>query len=234
VEGGLHAGSLLKVNGREVPDDAWDRAATKDGEYGGNAWESGGGRKSAGGKGQGAAMGGAGKSERYVWYGEHSNIDAPRDGYETGDDFLGGVGACSTDDFITWRNEGVMLHYTNITDMVYGSAGPFVVERPKVLYNNDTKKYERGRANRGSAAAAARRCGTKLLLGLCCCRRRRPPPTTHPLLSRSPLFRARSHRYVMWMTVDDVAKTLGLAGVAVSDYPNGPFDFVRTVRARSC
>ncbi|GMH67720.1 hypothetical protein TrRE_jg6907, partial [Triparma retinervis] len=113
-------------------------------------------------------------SDRYYWYGEHTNTEGSRDGYDNGADMQGGVGACSTDDFVTWRNEGIMFHYTNITDMVTGTNGPFVVERPKVLYNNVTKKY------------------------------------------------------VMWMGIDDTARTLGLAGVAVSDYPNGPFDFIRS------
>jgi len=158
--GGLYAGSLLKMKGKEVGDDARDRSATSDGPHGGNAWTSGDPSR--------------GETQRYMWYGEHTNIDAARDGYETGGDFAGGVAACSTNDFITWKNEGIMLHYTNITDMVFGKAGPFVVERPKVLFNNATQKY------------------------------------------------------VMWMTIDDVGKTLGLAGVAVSDYADGPFDFVRS------
>lgn len=28
----------------------------------------------------------------------------------------GGIGACSTVDFITWRNEGIMQHFANLTD----------------------------------------------------------------------------------------------------------------------
>jgi hypothetical protein len=42
------------------------------------------------------------------------------------------VAACSTDDFVTWRFEGIVLHYANLTDMVLGTQGPFHVERPKV------------------------------------------------------------------------------------------------------
>mgnify|MGYP006242862787 FL=1 len=29
----------------------------------------------------------------------------------------GGVGACSTDDLIEWKREGIALHYANLTDM---------------------------------------------------------------------------------------------------------------------
>ncbi|GMH83814.1 hypothetical protein TL16_g09723 [Triparma laevis f. inornata] len=162
--GGLSAGALLKVKNAKgsttVGENLKDKAASKDGPYGGNAWDSG--------------SDNGGKTERYFWYGEHTNNEAARDGFDTSSDMQGGVGACSTDDFVTWKNEGIMFHYSNITDMVYGTGGPFTVERPKVLYNNATNKY------------------------------------------------------VMWMTLDDTAKTLGLAGVAVSSHPNGPFDFVRS------
>ncbi|GMI11724.1 hypothetical protein TrVE_jg8603 [Triparma verrucosa] len=162
--GGLSAGALLKVKREKgttvVGENIKDRAASKDGPYGGDTWDSGSDNR--------------GKTERYYWYGEHTNDDAGRAGFVSTSDMKGGVGACSTDDFVTWKNEGIMFHYSNITDMVFGTAGPFNVERPKVLYNNATKKY------------------------------------------------------VMWMTLDDAAKTLGLAGVAVSSYPDGPFDFVRS------
>ena len=75
---------------------------------------------------------------------------------------------------ITWKHEGAALHFVNLTDMVNGSTGPLRAEKPKVLYNNSTKKY------------------------------------------------------VMWMVLDNGIRDLGMAGVAVSDYHNGPFDFVRS------
>jgi len=110
---------------------------------------------------------GDGKTGQYFWYGEHD--------YEEGiDEFKGGVVACSTDDFITWKFEGIMLHYANLTDMVYASQGPFHVERPKVLFNEYTNKY------------------------------------------------------IMWMSVNNENHTLGLAGIAISDYRNGPYDFIRS------
>lgn len=105
--------------------------------------------------------------DTFIWYGEHDHYSDPRE-------LSGAVMACSTQDFVTWRNEGAMLHYSNITDMVDGSSGPLRVEKPKVLYNNSTLKY------------------------------------------------------VMWMIVDNGVRELGMAGVAVSDYPNGPFEFVRS------
>jgi hypothetical protein len=75
---------------------------------------------------------------------------------------------------ITWKHEGAALHFVNLTDMVNGSTGPLRAEKPKVLYNNSTKKY------------------------------------------------------VMWMVLDNGIRDLGMAGVSVSDYHNGPFDFVRS------
>jgi len=116
---------------------------------------------------------GYGMLNTYVWYGEHDNFQGGRDeGYLFGDDMRGGVAACSTQDFITWKNEGIMLNYANLTDTARGSNGPFHIERPKVIFNNSTKTY------------------------------------------------------VMWMTIENKSNDLGMAAVAVSDYPDGPFDFV--------
>ena len=111
-----------------------------------------------------------GKTGRYYWYGEHHDS-------EDGRDFLrGSVVSCSTTDFINWRNEGTMLHFSNLTDNANPSlsSADLVVERPKVIYNEATKQY------------------------------------------------------VMWMHLDDRFNLRRLAAVAVSDYPNGPFTFVRS------
>ena len=111
---------------------------------------------------------------RYFWYREHYN----KDEFERADyitkDHLGGVAVCSTTDLVKWKNEGIMLHYANLTDMVSGSSGPFHVERPSVLFNNQTQKY------------------------------------------------------VMWMIIDNNNRSLAMAGVATSDFPNGPFTLARS------
>ena len=39
------------------------------------------------------------------------------------------------------QNEGTMLHFTNVSDMVQGRSGPFRLQQPQVLYNELTKKY---------------------------------------------------------------------------------------------
>ena len=176
--GGLKAGALLYVAGTKVSDETLrtvvtsqtvDHATAADHVLPSarhQAW-------SFGARGDGATdLNGnhnadAGSSGTYYWYGEHSfKAGAAHE--------LGGIACASTDDLVTWRNEGIMLHYANITDMVYGTKGPFVVERPKVIYNAKTSKY------------------------------------------------------VMWLNIDNEERTLGLAGVAISDYANGPFDFLRS------
>ena len=77
---------------------------------------------------------------KYFWYRETYNKDFHRDGFTTEKHF-GGVAACSTTDFKKWKNEGIMLHYVNLTDMVSGSPGPFHIERPYVLFSKKTQKF---------------------------------------------------------------------------------------------
>eukprot|EP00984_Skeletonema_dohrnii_P017050 scaffold7682_cov137-Skeletonema_dohrnii-CCMP3373.AAC.4 len=107
------------------------------------------------------------RPDTYTWYGEHDYNKDPSS-------LTGGIMACSTQDFVTWKNEGVMLNFANLTDMVDESSNVLRAERPKVLYNNSTQKY------------------------------------------------------VMWMIIDNGTRELGMAGVAVSDYHSGPFEFVRS------
>lgn len=47
------------------------------------------------------------------------------------------MGACSTDDFVDWRFEGIMLHFSNVSDMVLGRApeGGMGVQQPKASIN---------------------------------------------------------------------------------------------------
>jgi len=66
------------------------------------------------------------------------------------------------------------LNYSNLTNMVLGSTGPFHAERPKVIYN------------------------------------------------------AKTGKYIMWMVIDNEERTLAMSGVAISDYANGPFNFIRS------
>eukprot|EP00501_MAST-03F_sp_TOSAG23-6_P002165 GSMAST32.ASY1.ANO1.2265.1 assembled CDS len=81
------------------------------------------------------------KSGKFYWYGEHQNPAGVASEYHN----RGGIGACSTTDFIHWENEGEMLHYSNISDPLGlfppPSSTPLQASKPKVLYNPTTKKY---------------------------------------------------------------------------------------------
>ncbi|KAH7566702.1 hypothetical protein JRO89_XS08G0218800 [Xanthoceras sorbifolium] len=86
-----------------------------------------------------------------------------------------GVGCYSSKDLWTWKNEGIVLpaEETNETHDLHKSN---VLERPKVVYNENTGKY------------------------------------------------------VMWMHIDDCNYTKASVGVAISDYPTGPFDYLYSKR----
>lgn len=54
---------------------------------------------------------------------------------------IGGVGACSTTDDMEWRNEGIMLHFVNLTDPFGAALGYLLADRPKVVFNPKTKQF---------------------------------------------------------------------------------------------
>lgn len=55
----------------------------------------------------------------HYWYGEHDAPHGPlQDGSAPPAWLEGGIGACSTDDLISWKREGVALHFANLSDMV--------------------------------------------------------------------------------------------------------------------
>ena len=102
-------------------------------------------------------------SETYYWYGEYR----PASGWHAS-----GVSCYSSKNLYNWKFEGVVL-----SDSSTNSAGNTpVLERPKVIYNESTKKY------------------------------------------------------VMWMHIDYSDYSLANAGVAVSDSPTGPFEYLRNER----
>ncbi|RDY07288.1 hypothetical protein CR513_08617, partial [Mucuna pruriens] len=116
------------------------------------------------------------RSSTYYWYGEykdgptyhaHKRASARVD--------IIGVGCYSSKDLWTWKHEGIVLaaEETNGTHDLYKSN---VLERPKVIYNEKTRKY------------------------------------------------------VMWMHIDDANYTKAAVGVAISDTPDGPFDYLGSER----
>jgi hypothetical protein len=69
--------------------------------------------------------------KRWYWYGESKKTS-------TLDDH--GVNLYSSDTIAgPWKNEGQVFHQQDIT--MAGVQGPFIVERPKVIYNANTKQF---------------------------------------------------------------------------------------------
>lgn len=86
-----------------------------------------------------------------------------------------GVGCYSSKNLWTWKNEGIVLTAEE-QDETHDLHKSNVLERPKVIYNDNTKKY------------------------------------------------------VMWMHIDDTNYTKASVGVAISDSPTGPFDYLFSKR----
>ncbi|GMH24050.1 hypothetical protein Nepgr_025893 [Nepenthes gracilis] len=120
------------------------------------------------------------RSRMYYWYGEYKDgptYHAHKKGAARVD--IIGVGCYSSKDLWKWKNEGVVLaaEKTNETHDLHKSN---VLERPKVIYNENTRKY------------------------------------------------------VMWMHVDSANYTKASVGVAVSDSPTGPFNYLHSKRPHGC
>lgn len=107
----------------------------------------------------------------YYWYGEH------KIGGELGNKAQVGVGCYSSTDLSNWKNEGIALK-VNEKDSLNDIFKGCILERPKVIFNQKTKKF------------------------------------------------------VMWFHLELKGKGYDAArsGVAVSDYPAGPFAFVKSFR----
>lgn len=108
----------------------------------------------------------------YYWYGEYKDgptYHAHKKGAARVD--VIGVGCYSSKDLWTWKNEGIVLAAEE-NDETHDLHKSNVLERPKVLYNDKTRKY------------------------------------------------------VMWMHIDSVNYTKAHVGVAISDHPNGPFEYL--------
>ncbi|KAH6814873.1 Arabinanase/levansucrase/invertase [Perilla frutescens var. frutescens] len=117
-----------------------------------------------------------GTSTNYYWYGEFKNGRTYHaQGSNTARVDVIGVSCYSSKNLWEWKFEGIVLHSEkmNVSHDLHLSN---VLERPKVIYNEETKKY------------------------------------------------------VMWFHVDNAAYTKAAAGVAVSDSPTGPFEYLHSVR----
>ncbi|KAG4169414.1 hypothetical protein ERO13_A12G077500v2 [Gossypium hirsutum] len=116
------------------------------------------------------------RSSAYYWYGEYKDgptYHAHKKGAARVD--IIGVGCYSSKDLWTWKNEGIVLTAEELNE-THDLHKSNVLERPKVIYNENTGKY------------------------------------------------------VMWMHIDDANYTKAAVGIAVSDYPTGPFDYLGSQR----
>lgn len=115
----------------------------------------------------------------YYWYGEYKgdstywNPKVPS--WECYRTETGGVSCYSSKDLYNWKFEGVVLE-PNLNDTTSDLHPSGVLERPKVIYNETTKKF------------------------------------------------------VMWLHVDSHNYAKAAAGVAVSDTPNGKFEYLGSMR----
>lgn len=81
------------------------------------------------------------KSRMYYWYGEYKNSPtyrAPGKGVARVD--VIGVGCYSSDDLRTWKNEGLVLKAED-KNRAHDLHNSNVLERPKVIYNEKSRKY---------------------------------------------------------------------------------------------
>ena len=79
----------------------------------------------------------------YYWYGEYkgdSTYRAPGVGWDCYRTAAGGVACYSSKNLHTWKFEGVVLK-PNLTDPTSDIHPSMVIERPKVVYNDRTKKF---------------------------------------------------------------------------------------------
>ena len=118
----------------------------------------------------------------YYWYGENKEADTyeylnkKKDGTQrlVARTDVVGVSCYSSKDLLNWKNEGVVLESVN--ESTHDLYVKNVLERPKVVYNDTTKKY------------------------------------------------------VMWMHIDTANYQYARAGVAISDSPTGPFEYLYSIR----
>ncbi|KAJ1461354.1 hypothetical protein M885DRAFT_457457 [Pelagophyceae sp. CCMP2097] len=146
--------------------------------------------------------------ETHFWYGEH---DAPQGPSNVGDAappwLAGGVGACSSDDLVTWKREGVALHYANLTNMVHRRDA----WQPGCGGYKTKHGTQDGYGCVGSLGLKAKR------------------PRVLEAEARAVRLKHANHGFVMWMGVDDLNETYALAGCASAAHAAGPFSFRRTL-----
>lgn len=115
---------------------------------------------------------------KYYWFGEFKKGKTwlvERMNWECYRVNAGGVSCYSSENLTDWKFEGIALA-PNTTDSIHDLHISKVIERPKVIYNNATRKF------------------------------------------------------VMWMHVDSEDYLYARAGVAISDSPTGPYQYIGSMR----
>jgi len=114
----------------------------------------------------------------YYWYGEMKQGETWRVPYLEWECYrcdAGGVNCYSSKDLVNWKHERVALPAVK-ADTTHDLHTSKVIERPKVIYNDKTKKF------------------------------------------------------VMWMHIDSEDYQYARAGVAISDTPQGPYTYIKSMR----
>lgn len=151
------------------------------------------------------------QTERFFWYMEHTSPGLG-EGNETALDEMpllyGGIMACSTADFRSWRHEGTMLHFAN---MSYDGGVP----RLRVDVHG-------GVDGLGLATAGERHdveVAVEEVVG-------EGNWSDAALFAERPkvLFNNATGKFVMWAEAQDRGAEIGLAAVATADFPGGPFE----------
>ncbi|HTQ66797.1 MAG TPA: glycoside hydrolase family 43 protein [Puia sp.] len=118
-------------------------------------------------------------NKTYYWFGEIKKGKTTRvSGVISWEDYrvdASGVSCYSSKDLVHWKYEGVALA-SEMNDSAHDLHYSKVIERPKVIYNQ------------------------------------------------------RTRRFVMWMHIDNQYYSYAHAGVAVSDKPQGPYRYIKSVR----
>ncbi len=117
----------------------------------------------------------------YYWFGEYKegvSWKVPTVDWECYRVNAGGVSCYTSKDLLNWKFAGIAL-LPNTTDSANDIHISKVIERPKVIYNNKTKKF------------------------------------------------------VMWMHIDSDNYLYARAGIATSDFPQGPYTYIESMRPNS-
>lgn len=186
----------------------------------------------------------------YYWYGEHKGADNISTGAETGTPAIG-ISCYSSSDLYNWKNEGVALPVFNNPQIVDGTGNadtPLYISETSSEYQNSelpsfsgtalSGRYEKSPVNSLSnfnsdsyiAALNAQYEGTTLA------EKQQMYKDFHwnRVVERPKVvYNSNTGKYVMWWHQDGPTVgqySVASAGIAISDSPVGPFQYLETTR----